>query len=651
MTPRSRELETLLLSMFAAVPLYFTAAIGKLPVLLFHAAMAVIVVRVALGRSPELVPARLFRWLAIAYVPFYIIDWRFLGGSAIAASTHLVLFIAVYQPSESLQRNNHAQRMLTTALIFVASIATSTHITIMPFVVVFAFLTFRQLMYVSHLETVRALGREYAEPPSARAATFYLAGAMLIGALLFPLLPRVRNPFMHGVMGSLPGSSTALSDSIDFSEARVTATDATVVTRVWMDRSVEPFFAPVRLRGMIYDRFAHGRWQQSLRGLREVRTIGGAATVARAGGVEGVVIVQQRAQRGKLFLPVDTVSVSGLSGRLYEGPSRETYYTYNDAPLNLTVRLATRAEPLRLQRVSTLKYPLTPEVVALARRIAGNERDPQRQAARVESYLLRNYRYVPNPADLTAKRISVEDFLLRNRSGHCEYFAAGMVVLMTALDVPARIAGGFYGGRLNRLTGYYTIRREDAHAWTEVWNGSRWVTFDATPPALRPGAQRASAFREYFVALADSANFIWDRYILTFGLGDQITLAEDLIALARETAVALRDEIADEFRAIRTRSFVSTLLLVIALGAAAIALRNRRRPLFDVLAKHLAARGIEVGPSMTMEEALRELRTLHPDAARELEPLIALYEEERFSPRADKQRGTIIRRRLRELRA
>ena len=63
--------------------------------------------------------------------------------------------------------------------------------TIKLLVLVFAFVMFRQLMYVSHLETVRSVDKEYAEAPSGRAAGFYLAGSMLIGTLLFPLLPRV----------------------------------------------------------------------------------------------------------------------------------------------------------------------------------------------------------------------------------------------------------------------------------------------------------------------------------------------------------------------------------------------------------------------------------------------------------------------------
>ncbi|MEA2490989.1 MAG: T N-terminal domain, partial [Acidobacteriota bacterium] len=269
MSRRAREVETLLLAMFAAVPLYLTAAIGPLPLLAFHRFLAAMVVRVLSGKSPELVPARVMLYLAIAYVPLYIVDAAFISRSAIAASTHLVLFIAAYQPTEAMHRNNQAQRLLTTGLIFTASLATSTHITIVLFVAVFALVMFRQMMYVSHMETVRAIGREYDEAPSGRSAVFYLAGAGLIGLLLFPLLPRVRNPLVQGMSGSLSGATTALSESIDFREPRVNSNDGTLVARVWVDDAARTFALPLRLRGTVYDHYEGGEWKQSrLSGLR-----------------------------------------------------------------------------------------------------------------------------------------------------------------------------------------------------------------------------------------------------------------------------------------------------------------------------------------------------------------------------------------------
>jgi transglutaminase-like putative cysteine protease len=643
MTRKARELEMLLLAMFAAVPLYFTYAISINALLLFHAFTALMTARVAFGKSPELVPARIMRWVAIAYVPFYILDWM-MSRSAIAASTHLVLFIAAYQPIESVHRQNHAQRLLTTALIFIASIATSTHLTIVPFIAVFAFFVFRQLMHVSHEETARSLGHEYGEPAIGRAAAFYLAGATVIGALLFPLLPRLRNPIVRGLTGPLAGSTTSLSETINFSERRAAAGDATVVARVWMDEETRAVFTPLRLRGMIYDRYDDAEWRQTLRGLRQVPQRGATFSTGIARGFERPAVVEMRAQRGKVFLPPNTYTLQGLQ-TLYEGPARETFFTYDDGPLTIEVRMSNETEPLRLVRPRMSGYPVSPAVETLARTIVGNEQRPERKAALIEQYMVRNFRYVPNGE--AAEPITLERFLLVERGGHCEYFAAGMVALLNAAGVPARIAGGFYGGQLNPLTGYYAIRREDAHAWTEVWTGTRWMTFDATPPSLRPGATQQNPVRLYMAAIGDSMTFFWDRYVLTFGLGDQISLFEDVATWAGTTVATVSDRLRADARNIVSRDFMMLLVFVLATGAAVILFRRRRRRLFDVLATYLAAQGIVVGPAMTMEEALRQLP---PEAAEELAPLIAMYEQETFGAAPDRGRTRMLKRKLAALR-
>ena len=644
MTRRARELETLLLTMFAAFPLYLTHAIGILPLVVFHAVMTGIVLRVFAGKGPELIPARVMRWLAVAYVPFYILDAAVLSRSAIAASTHLVLFIALYQPIESAHRNNQAQRMLTTALIFVASLATSTHISVVLFVVAFAFFMFRQLMYVSHMDTVRSIERPYAEAPSGRAAAFYLTGATIIGAALFPFLPRVRNPFVQGITGSLPGASTALSETIDFSEPRTGSADATVVARIWMDEQARPFFTPVRLRGTIYDRYYGGEWRQSFRGLGDVRQRDGVFQLARPGGIQRRAVIQTRSQRGKLFLPTTTYAVAGVSN-LYEGPTRETYFVYHGGMLNLDLSLSTEAEPLRLTRVAMTGYQPSAEVMALAHRIVGREQRPEKRAELIEQWMLQNFRYLPNSAT-AGRAMTVDQFLLRDRAGHCEYFAAGMVVLLNALEVPARIAGGFYGGRFNPLTGYYAIRRDDAHAWTEVWDGSKWLTFDATPPMLRPGTESASTWRAYLAAIGDSITYFWDRYILTFGLADQIELAEDLITWTRDMVAQTRGRLASNARAIASADYGTYLAITLTIGLLVIMIARQRRPLFAVLADAMQRRGIRVEPGMTLEEALRKLP---PDAAAELAPLVRLYEEEQFSGRRDAKRRRMLKRKLAEL--
>jgi transglutaminase-like putative cysteine protease len=651
MTPRRREIETLLLTSFAAVPLYASQAIGFVPLAMFHVVMAGIMLRVASGRSPELIPAPLMRVVAVLYVGFYVIDAAFLSRSAIAASTHLVLFIATYQPIESARTNNLAQRLLTTALIFVASIATSTHITIVLFVIVFGFGMLRQLMFVSHMETVTALGRDYAEPPSGRAAAFYLTGTACVAALLFPVVPRVRNPLVQGAAGSLTNASTGLSDSIDFNHDRTSTPDPAVVARVWMGADAIPFFTPLRLRGAVYDRFSRNQWLQTNihpKDIRPSRT--GFFRIARPlGFTRGVRVQQHLGRNTRLFIPTGTYAIQGVTS-LYAGPARESYSVpqlrgANDM-ITYDASLARETQPMTDDAPQVIRYPAPPQVEALARQIVGDTTDPLAQAAKIESYLSTKFQYVQFPSQIGRGPMTVDEFLLQTRRGHCEYFAAGMVALLSTLDVPARIAGGFYGGRLNPLTGYFVVRREDAHAWVEVWNGSRWTTFDPTPAALRPGSQSGGIMSAYASAIGDSVTYYWDRYVLTYGLGDQIAFLAGAITVARD---AMRGT--GELLRATGRELVRWAFALMAIGALAALIARSRRSTFDLLAAHLRTLGIAVGPAMTMEEALAALRTQHPDAARELEPVIALYEAERFSPHADPARRRDIRRRLAMLRA
>jgi transglutaminase-like putative cysteine protease len=638
--------------MFSAIPLYVTQTVSVIGLLIFHALMLAITLRVYFGKGPEVIPAKVMRAFAIAYVPFYVVDATLISRSAIAASTHLILFIAAYQPIEPTGNRNTAQRLLTASLICTASVATATHIAILPFVIVFGFLLLRQLILLSHEETAAMTGSRLAPLPSGRAATFYVCVALAIGIVLFPMLPRVRNPLLPGLSGPLDKAATGLSDSINLSEPRAITTDATVVSRVWMGPEAIPFFTPLRLKGTIYERFTNNTWLQGRRDFVPVDSSDGTARVARPEGFTRRASVQQRFPLGsRLFLPVGTYEVTG-AGQLAEGPTRDIFSVWQSHrdTINYDIGMAHETTPRLRPRVVVANYPVTPAIRAMARQIAVNETTPMRQAAAIERYLSTRFRYVPDPAAI-GHAMTVDQFLLQEHRGHCEYFAAGMVALMTALNVPARIVGGFYGGTLNPLTGYFIIRREDAHAWVEVWDGRSWQTFDPTPASLRPGNAQEGLLRMYAAALNDWINYFWDRHILTFGLGDQIALAVDLIDRFRNAVEALKKSLQGALHPSSSRNYALPVAALAIALLVVFAMTRRRRPVFALLAAHLRRLGIDVGPAMTMEEALAELRRTLPDAAIALAPLIALYEEERFSAKADRGRLRKIRKGLAEIAA
>ncbi|HEY7712119.1 MAG TPA: transglutaminase-like domain-containing protein, partial [Candidatus Entotheonella sp.] len=124
--------------------------------------------------------------------------------------------------------------------------------------------------------------------------------------------------------------------------------------------------------------------------------------------------------------------------------------------------------------------PLRP----LAQQLVGPEPlSPLGAAQKVQDYFRRQYVYSLD-VNLAKEGDPIVDFVLHRRPAYCEYFASGMVLLLRAVNIPARVIGGFVVGEYYPWSGQWVIRQRDAHAWAEVFDAAsgRWVAFDATPP-------------------------------------------------------------------------------------------------------------------------------------------------------------------------
>jgi protein-glutamine gamma-glutamyltransferase len=87
---------------------------------------------------------------------------------------------------------------------------------------------------------------------------------------------------------------------------------------------------------------------------------------------------------------------------------------------------------------------------------------------------------------------TIDQFWLDRREGFCEHFTAAFVVVMRALDVPARVITGYQGVEPVPVDGYYLVRQSSAHAWAEYWlAGTGWVRADPTA-AVAPDRIRSS---------------------------------------------------------------------------------------------------------------------------------------------------------------
>lgn len=142
---------------------------------------------------------------------------------------------------------------------------------------------------------------------------------------------------------------------------------------------------------------------------------------------------------------------------------------------------------------------------------------------------------------------TADEFWFDRKEGFCEHIASAFVVLLRAMDIPARVVTGYQGGERNPVDGFWTVRQSDAHAWAEVWlAGQGWVRVDPTS-AVAPGRtgslQRlvpprgvlASAIGSVNPNLAaslraawEALNNTWNQWVLNYTQSKQLNLLKDI---------------------------------------------------------------------------------------------------------------------------
>lgn len=175
-----------------------------------------------------------------------------------------------------------------------------------------------------------------------------------------------------------------------------------------------------------------------------------------------------------------------------------------------------------------------PGVVELAKQLADGRDNPWDIAVAIESALSSRWDYSLNSTHGSEDPLA--DFLLVNRTGHCEYFASAMVVMLRVLGIPARIVNGFYGGVMNDYGNYAALRRSDAHSWVEVFfPGHGWATFDPTPSEALD-MRRSGGLLAGLRSAIDAMRLTWYRWVVEYDLEKQIEFIGRALQLRKSTS-------------------------------------------------------------------------------------------------------------------
>jgi hypothetical protein len=487
--------------------------------------------------------------------------------------------------------------------------------------------------------------------------------SVLLALAMFVVLPRMHSAVIRG--GSLaPRMATSgFSDQVELGELGRIRSDTRPVLHVETLSGDEPASGAGYWRGLAFDRFDGRRWsvqparRRRLPGLVEWGIdveIGGPAPdlvqrIAREPVASGVLFSAGRAR--KLSGPLAHVE-RDTNGGLYVSAQADERVSYtvssHSAVPTRTALVADRAAPPPRDPERYLQLPpLSPWVGELAVRIVEGAASDAERAARLEAHLRQNGRYSHTPPviDPNDPRSPVEVFLERGSEGHCEYFASAMVLLGRSLGLPMRLVNGFAGGRPNRIGGFVTLSRADAHAWVELhFEGAGWVRYDPTPPDLRLIAGAGgplSGLREF----ASAIELWWFQRVVEFDRSTQgRALRSAWLAWRRwrepgshaPAEATARNE--DPGRFVDGRVVVATaLLLATFLALARLRGGRRRSPVPDWYAaalRLLARRDLVRAPSLPARTFARQVAEALPGpAAVAFAALTEAYLAERFGGR------------------
>ncbi|MEZ7172301.1 DUF3488 and DUF4129 domain-containing transglutaminase family protein [Sporosarcina sp. OR05] len=133
-----------------------------------------------------------------------------------------------------------------------------------------------------------------------------------------------------------------------------------------------------------------------------------------------------------------------------------------------------------------LPEQLPDRVRELAFSITDQEGSVYEKAKAIERYFSRSgFTYDQQTVAIPkANEDYVDQFLFDTKRGYCDNFSTSMVVMLRAIDIPARWAKGFAPGegKTNSLgKTEYTITNNEAHSWVEAYMpGFGWMPFEPT---------------------------------------------------------------------------------------------------------------------------------------------------------------------------
>ena len=491
------------------------------------------------------------------------------------------------------------------------------------------------------------------KPPLAQAAK--TAGWMaLLGApimlVLFLLFPRLAP--LWGVPSDGMTGRSGLSARMEVGTIATLALDDSVAMRIRFEGKAPPQ-RELYFRGPVLSGFDGRQWLPLRDSLSLRHTL--PANLQVTGEPVRYEVTLEPTQRPWLFVMEAATQSPELPG--YRNVMDADLQWLTNRPITELVRYKVSSYPSfthgpaettpGLLEFVDLPPGFNPRTLALAAEIRRDPRYAKANAATLVQVALERlrtggYTYTLEPG--LYGQHTADEFWFDRKEGFCEHIASSFVILMRALDIPARIVTGYQGGELNSVDGFWVVRQSDAHAWTEVWQaGLGWVRVDPTS-AVAPGRtgafQRlaaprglvAQAFGDFNPTLSaqlratwEAVNNGWNQWVLNYTQGKQFKLLKNI-----------------GFESPGWQDLSTLLIGVIVLASAvgggwALWDRSQHDPWLRLLGrarKRLAQAGIESTPATSPRQLASQVLQKYGDQGQALHDWLMQLERQRYASQA-----------------
>jgi transglutaminase-like putative cysteine protease len=223
--------------------------------------------------------------------------------------------------------------------------------------------------------------------------------------------------------------------------------------------------------------------------------------------------------------------------------SRETYLTIYSTTFKHGVQLSITPCQEQFERNDLLQIPEhgLDALKSLAKKWDEESRFPKENIMARAIYMERQFLesdYFKYKLGGTMRDYSLdplEDFIGKNPTGHCEYFAGALALMLRSVGIGSRVIVGFKTHAM--LPGTLVVRQSDAHAWVDVylppesisaratgsyadwWAYGGWMRLDPSP-----AAESATLMKTVSFSLTDLNEWIqtmWGEFVLNMNTAKQ----------------------------------------------------------------------------------------------------------------------------------